>query len=286
MEQSSSICLTSAISAYFAALRIAAWPAALKRWRKGCKNRKERTGSWQSQSRRRWTLPFTVSTSSSTVQNPVGSKSLGILKAPCRTHWSSTEKLDAKEYNQDAASSSQGWPKDAVLDVGTWKLVASGNSDTEGSDKIWPHNLYISTTYVLHMEKVFSIVRQRYGLSPMDQIKNLDVNTAMWCIFMSFTLQAAVRLDKEYTVNLRSTKNQPKKSVRQLFQVTQRLITDETENYWIGNDWLAAACVERDDSAHWQSCSVCYCQNLRLFWLSAMSWRYQYWTSQCVGKQD
>ena len=30
------------------------------------------------------------------------------------------------------------------------------------------------------MEKAFSIVRQRYGLSPMNQMKNLDVNTAIW----------------------------------------------------------------------------------------------------------
>ena len=38
--------------------------------------------------------------------------------------------------------------KDAVLDVGTRKLFASGNSGnsgTEGSDKAWPHNLHIST---------------------------------------------------------------------------------------------------------------------------------------------
>ena len=46
------VCLTSAtISAYFVALRISAWPAARNRWRKGCKNRKEKKGSWQSQSR-------------------------------------------------------------------------------------------------------------------------------------------------------------------------------------------------------------------------------------------
>ena len=44
-------------------------------------------------------------------------------------------------------------------------------------------DLHISTNYVLHMEKVFSIVRQRYGLSPMDQMKNLDVNTAFWSFF-------------------------------------------------------------------------------------------------------
>ena len=70
-------------------------------------------------------LAFTVSTSSSTVQNLVASKSPGILEAPCRTDWSRTGKLDAKEHNQDAASTSQGWQKDTILDVGTRKLVAT-----------------------------------------------------------------------------------------------------------------------------------------------------------------
>ena len=46
---------------------------------------------------------------------------------------------------------------------------------------------------------------------------------------MIVTLQAAVHLGKDYTENLRSTKNQNKKSLRQLFQVTERLITDQTE---------------------------------------------------------
>ena len=59
------------------------------------------------------------------------------------------------------------------------------------------------------MEKVFSIVRQRYGRSPTDQMKDLDVNTAMWGILMSVTLQAAVHLGKDNTENLRSVKNQP-----------------------------------------------------------------------------
>ena len=63
----------------------------------------------------------------------------------------------------------------------------------------------------------------------MDKMKNLDVNTATWCIFVSVTLQAAVHLGIDYTENLRSTKNQPKNSLRQLLHVTQRLITDQTE---------------------------------------------------------
>ena len=44
-------------------------------------------------------------------------------------------------------------------------------------------------------------------------------------------------------------------------------------NYWYYNDWLTAAHVERDDSADWQSCSVCNCKNLRLLFLSATSGR-------------
>ena len=45
----------SAFLAQFAALRYSARPAAPERWRKEFKNRKETTGSWQSQSLRRWT---------------------------------------------------------------------------------------------------------------------------------------------------------------------------------------------------------------------------------------
>ena len=69
----------------------------------------------------------------------------------------------------------------------TWKLVArgyprnpgttgkSGDSETEGNDDGWPHNLHNASNYVLHMEKVFSIVRRRYGRSPTDQMKDLGV---------------------------------------------------------------------------------------------------------------
>ena len=48
-----------------------------------------------------------VSTSSSTVNSPIPSKSPGILKAPCRTDGSRTDKADARDCNHDAASSSQ-----------------------------------------------------------------------------------------------------------------------------------------------------------------------------------
>ena len=184
----------------------------------------------------------------------VEKKSLGILKAPCQNDWTSAGRPGAREFNPDAASSSLALQKDTVLDVGTRKLVATeedqehlnypvdrvstrkivaaGNSETDGSDRAWPHILnifHMSTNYVLHMEKVFSIVRRRYGLSPTDQVKNLDVNEALRGIFVLVTLQGAVHLGKDFTDKFRSTKNQPKKSLRESFQVTERWITDQTE---------------------------------------------------------
>ena len=41
-------------------------------------------------------------------------------------------------------------------------------------------------------------------------------------ICVSVTLQAAAHLGKDYIENLRSTKNQPLKSLRQLLQVSER----------------------------------------------------------------
>ena len=55
-------------------------------------------------------------------------------------------------------------------------------------------------------------------------MKHHDVNTAIWSIFLSVPLQAAVHLGMDHTESFRSTKSQTKKSLRQLFQVTQKLI--------------------------------------------------------------
>ena len=65
-----------------------------------------------------------AATSSSTLQSPIASKSLGILRAPCQLDWKSTGRLVAREHNQDAASSSQVWQKDAILDESTRRLAA------------------------------------------------------------------------------------------------------------------------------------------------------------------
>ena len=70
-------------------------------------------------------LAVSVSTSSSTVNSPIASKSPGILKTSCRTDWSSSGTLHTRDRNRDAASSSQRWQKDCLLDGCTGKPVAT-----------------------------------------------------------------------------------------------------------------------------------------------------------------
>ena len=46
---------------------------------------------------------------------------------------------------------------------------------------------------------------------------------------MSVTLQAAVHLGRDCSLNLRSVKNQSSKSVEQLFRTTEKVIKEQTE---------------------------------------------------------
>ena len=112
------------------------------------------------------------------------------------------------------------------------KLVASRNSENSGSPKAGnrklPHNFHMSSAIVPRMEKVYSIFRKIYDRSHTDNLNDLDVNIAIWDIFMNTTLQAAVH-GQDYMENLRLTKNQLLKSVEQLFQVTDRAV--------VGHSW-------------------------------------------------
>ena len=106
-------------------------------------------------------------------------------------------------------------------------------------------------------------------------MKDLDVNTAIWGIFLSVTLQAAVHLGKDYTEILRSTKNQTKKSSRLLFQVTQKLITDQTEITGITTiDWREVM-WEKTTLLSDKAVQFATAKTYGFFWLSAMSGRYQ-----------
>ena len=73
-------------------------------------------------------------------------------------------------------------------------------------------------------------------------MEDLDVNTLVWGMFMTVAQQAAVHLGNEYLENLQSTKHQPQRTVIQLFDVTKKLVSEQTP------DRLARNFLEKDDS--------------------------------------
>ena len=108
----------------------------------------------------------------------------------------------ATDSNQnEAASSSQVWQKDAERDESARRLVATATTQDflnfresserlmafmaeksesiDGNDTVWSHNFHISTVHVPHLEEVFSKVRQIFGRKLGDKMEDLDVNTSI-----------------------------------------------------------------------------------------------------------
>ena len=96
-----------------------------------------------------------AATSSSSVNSPIASRCPGILKAPSRHIGLSGRPGVSAEQNSnpDAASSSQGWQRSALLHVSKGRLVGPGyqgypenpqttedSEDSEPESRIWPHH--------------------------------------------------------------------------------------------------------------------------------------------------
>ena len=59
--------------------------------------------------------------------------------------------------------------------------------------------------------------------------KDLNVNLAVWGVFMNTTLRAAVHLGQDYEVNLTYVKNHLWNTAGQLFRKTEQLVRGQTE---------------------------------------------------------
>ena len=190
-------------------------------------------------------MNYATSPSSSASNRP------GILRAPSQQGSNliaqSAGKPAAGGSNQnDAASSSQVWLPDAKTNDSARKLAAAGtnqlslqecarklaaeNSEiNEEDDSKWPHNYHISRANVPHLEKVYSNLRQPLKRKPEDKMEDLCVYTLIWRMFMIVTQQVAVPSGNDHLDNLHATKNQPQRTVKQLFVVTRKLASDQKE---------------------------------------------------------
>ena len=123
--------------------------------------------------------------------------------------------------------------KPVACKTATEKPYASSKSDRQGSPKAerteWSHNLHVSPATVHHMEAVFSIVGRIYGREHDDPMSDLDVNTAIWGIFLNTTLRAAVHLGQDHDANLHYLKINLWNSVGLLFRETGKLLSEQGE---------------------------------------------------------
>ena len=109
---------------------------------------------------------------------------------------------------------------------------ASSSDDRESqkdTEATWKHYLQISPHTSHCMEAVFSMVREIYGRQPGDPMKDLDVNLAIWRMFMNTAHRAAVHLGKDYDMSLRFVKNHLWETAGQLFRETEQLVNGQTE---------------------------------------------------------
>ena len=80
------------------------------------------------------------------------------------------------------------------------------------------------------MNTVFSLRQKKFDRESTDSLDDLDVNAGFWGIFLNTTLQAAVLIIvKTMRRNSRLIKNHLWKSVRKLFEETEKLIKNQIE---------------------------------------------------------
>ena len=117
------------------------------------------------------------------------------------------------------------------------RKLAAENSDINDSE--WPNNFHISRADVPRFEKVYSNLRQ--------QLKNASQKTkwrtSMWtrwdgkCLWLPLSKPQFI-LETIILEKWQSTKNQPQRTVKQLFDVTRKLIKEQKEIQGISMiDW-------------------------------------------------
>ena len=145
---------------------------------------------------------------------------------------------------------------------------ASSSVDQESqkdTEATWDHCLHITPNTSHYVEAVFSMVRKIYGRQLGDAVKDLNVDVAIWGLFMNTTLRAAVHLGIDCDTNLHYAKNHLWDSLGQLFCEIKRLISEQSEKVHIFSD--SVLCVGEmggDPNAAWKNKLKWYSPNNHL----------------------
>ena len=137
------------------------------------------------------------------------------------------------EWNVDKTWSSQEWKSDELMEDRTGRAVVFAQHtdrfiveyDNMDSDTEAESDLSLKSRSFLH--RVNDQVRKRQNQSSKDATKDSDKHSVIWGMFVSSTLQASVFMMKNYSDNLLSTKNTEDLTMKQMFDISENLISEQ-----------------------------------------------------------
>ena len=149
------------------------------------------------------------------------------------------------EWNVDKTWSSQEWKSDELMDDRTVRPVVNAEHTDRFIAENDEMNSYAEAESELSLEsrsflhRVNDQVRKRQNQSSKDATKDSDKHSVIWRMFMSSTLQASVFMVKNYSDNLHSIKNTEDLTMKQMFDISEKLISEQSDEIYGVNtiDW-------------------------------------------------
>ena len=139
------------------------------------------------------------------------------------------------EWNVDKTWSSQEWKSDELMEDRTGRPVVFAQHTDRFIVENEKLNSYTEAESEMSLEsrsflnRVNDLVRKRQYQSSKDATKDSDKHSVIWGMFMSSTLQASVFMGKEYSENLRSIKNTEDLTMKQMFDISEKLIAGQSD---------------------------------------------------------
>ena len=104
------------------------------------------------------------------------------------------------------------------------------------------------------MNRVNDLLRKMLNRFPEDSMLDIDKRSMIWWMFMSSTVEASVFMGKIYSDNLHSIKNTEDLTMEQMFDISEKLITEQSDEIfwvfqisWESSPWTQLSLVNDED---------------------------------------
>ena len=145
---------------------------------------------------------------------------------------------NSSEWNTDKTWSSQEWKSDELMEGRTGRPVLFAQHtdrfivENDNMDSYTEAESDMSFKSRSFLHRVNDQVRKWQYQSLKDAAKDSDKHSVMWWMFMSSTLQASVFMVKNYSDSLHSIKNTEDLTMKQLFDISEKLISEQSDEIY------------------------------------------------------